>query len=324
VTVSSPATHAQINFGDLLQFGFVVHDDETDTVRSLERLTADSLWASGHLASTPPSSEAIVGMARLAAQSEQALVGTAVLLLPAYPPGIVAKQVAEVDRLSRGRTVLGIGVGGEYKSDFDIVQVPMAERGRRADEAVAVLRALWSGQIVSHPGPFFPMSGVRIHPGPVQQGGPPIVVAGRQPAAMRRAVRLGAGWMPYMYSPGRFARSVAEIRRLAADEGRDLANFGWFMWLTTHVRSDGALARHEAAAYLSASTGQDFTQIVDRVGAVGDPAEVLDQLRAYVDAGVRHFVFAPIPGDRLETPRRLMADITPALRVHLSRAASAG
>jgi alkanesulfonate monooxygenase SsuD/methylene tetrahydromethanopterin reductase-like flavin-dependent oxidoreductase (luciferase family) len=312
--VSDSTTHSQVSFADRLQFGFVVEGDEPGAARHTELMGADSLWAGGHLASTPPSPEAIVGLARLAVESERALVGTAALLLPAYPPGIVAKQVAEVDRISSGRVVLGIGVGGEYESDFKIVQVPLGGRGRRADEAITVLRALWSGQAVSHPGPLFPMSGVRIHPGPVQRGGPPIVVAGRQAAAMRRAVRAGDGWMPYMYSPERFARSAAEIRRLAEDSNRDLTGFGWFTWLTAHVRTDGALARHEAAAYLSASTGQDFGQLVDRVALVGDPAEVLDRLRAYVGAGVRHFVFAPIPGDRFETPRRLMGDILPALR----------
>ena len=146
-----------------LRFGFQVGADPT-TVARLESSGVDSLWSGGHVMSSNQSSDAIVSLARLATLSHRAQIGTAVLLLPLYPPAIVARQVADLDNFSDGRVILGVGVGGEYPQEFRACQVPMDERGRRADEGIAVIRKLWTGQQLSHPGPFFPMDDVRTHP----------------------------------------------------------------------------------------------------------------------------------------------------------------
>src|SRR5450631_3890784 len=157
----------------------------------LEGLPIDSLWAGGHVASRNPTPEAMVQLAALAAVTERVRVGTSILLLPLYPPAIVAKQVADLDRRTGGRVTLGNGVGGEYPQEFRACGVPVGERGRRTDEAIDLIRRLWTGEPVTHPGPFYAMEDVAILPPPRQPGGPPIVVAGRQPAAMRRAAWRG-------------------------------------------------------------------------------------------------------------------------------------
>src|SRR4051794_41307884 len=130
----------------------------------------DSLWVGGHVASPNPSPEGMVQLARLAALTERVWVGTAILLLPLYQPAIVAKQVADLDVATGGRVVLGVGVGGEYPAEFRACGVPIRERGRRTDEAIPLLRQLWTAEEVSHPGPAYPMEEVRIHPAPVQPG----------------------------------------------------------------------------------------------------------------------------------------------------------
>jgi probable F420-dependent oxidoreductase len=196
---------------------------------ALEAMPIDSLWVGGHVASPNQSPEGMVQLARLAALTDRVTVGTAILLLPLYPPAVVAKQAADLDRVTGGRVVLGIGVGGEYPAEFRACGVPIGERGRRTDEAIPLLRRLWTGEEISHPGPFHPMEEVRILPAPVQPGGPPIVVAGRQPVAMRRAATLGDGWMPYLYSARRFADSVRTVREEAEKAGRALRrpSSGW-------------------------------------------------------------------------------------------------
>src|SRR5260221_263766 len=88
-------------------------------VADLEDRGAASLWVGGHVASRNPSPEPMVWLARLFEQTSRTIVGTATLLLPLYPPGIVAKQLADLDRASNGRLAIGVGVGGEYTSDFD-------------------------------------------------------------------------------------------------------------------------------------------------------------------------------------------------------------
>src|SRR5207302_1651108 len=96
----------------------------------------------------------------------------------------------------------------------------------------------------------YPMPGVRIHPTPAQRGGPPIIVSGRKGPAMRRAAALGDGWMPYLYSPRRYAESVDRIRKAAAEAGRDLTDFQWTMFLFVPV-DDAARLMEEVVPRVS-------------------------------------------------------------------------
>ena len=277
-----------------LRFG-VLFNGEPQRAARLERQGFDSLWAGGHIAAASPTGEALTALARMSAVTERVLLGTAVLLLPLYPPAIVAKAVADLDRVTGGRVVLGVGVGGESPQEYRAVQVPRDTRGRRLDEAIPLLRRLWTAAPVTHEGRFYPMSDVRIHPAPARPGGPPVVVAGRQDAALRRAARLGDGWMPYLYSPRRYAASVAAITAAAAAAGRDLSRFGWYAMIFVNVNRDGDAARAEAARWLGRTYGPDFPPSGDRLAA-GTPAEVTSRLLAYAEAGVRHFVLCVAAG----------------------------
>jgi len=298
-----------------LSFGFVTTADRNE-VDALEALPIDSLWVGGHVASRNPTPEAMVQLARLAAVSSRVRIGTSILLLPLYPPAIIAKQVADLDRLTGGRITLGVGVGGEYEQEFRACGVPLEERGRRTNEAIPLLRRLWTAEEISHPGPLFPMEAVRIHPAPVQKGGPPIVVAGRQDVAMRRAARLGDGWMPYLYSPRAYAQSVERITSIAAEAQRDLSAFEWMQFLFTNVQDDAERAREEAAGFLGGTYSQDFRPMVDRVAAAGTPDQVAARVQEFVDAGARHVVFAiGASGDRLAMMRRILSEVVPRITI---------
>jgi alkanesulfonate monooxygenase SsuD/methylene tetrahydromethanopterin reductase-like flavin-dependent oxidoreductase (luciferase family) len=160
------------------------------------------------------------------------------------------------------------------------------------------------------------MEYVKVGPAPAQPGGPPIVVAGRQEAAMRRAALLGDGWMPYLYSPRRYAASVETVRQVAAAAGRDLTGFEWYAYVFVNVDPDGEEARRGAARSLGGQYNQDFKQMVDSVAAAGTPEEVTRKLTAFVDAGATHFIFTPSPGsgDADTVIRRLLEDVIPAVR----------
>jgi probable F420-dependent oxidoreductase len=300
---------------DRLQIGFVTGAGSEEAA-ALEALGVDSLWVGGHVSAPNPTTEAMVQLARLSALTRRVRIGSAILLLPLYPPGLVAKQVAELDRASGGRVTLGIGVGGEHEQDFRACGVPVKERGRRTDEAIPLIRRLWSGEEISHPGPFYPMERVRIHPPPAQAGGPPILVAGRKDPAMVRAARLGDGWFPYLYSPRGYAESVRRIRAVAEEAGRDLSRFEWLVYLFANVRDDAEAAKDELAAFLGGTYRQDFRQMVERVAAAGRPADVAARVQEFVDLGVRHVVFAvPASQDRAEVMRRLVAEVVPQVRL---------
>jgi probable F420-dependent oxidoreductase len=281
-------------------------------VATMEAMPIDSLWVGGHVASPNPTPEATVQLARLAALTERVRIGTAILLLPLYAPAIVAKQIADLDRATGGRVTLGVGVGGEYEAEFRACQIPTSERGRRTDEAIPLLRRLWTAEEITHDGRYYPMDAVRIHPAPIQPGGPPIVVAGRQEVAMRRAATLGDGWMPYLYSARRYARSVATIRSIADDAGRDLATFEWFAFVFVNVHDDGDVARGEAAGFLGGNYGQDFSQMLGSVALAGTPDEVTEGVQRFVDAGAQHLVFTPVTHTRqLDIAERLVTKVMP-------------
>jgi probable F420-dependent oxidoreductase len=298
-----------------LRFGFVTSTTRED-VEALEALPIDSLWVGGHVAAPGAIPEAMVQLARLSALTRRVRIGTSILLLPLYPPAIVAKQIADMDRETGGRVTLGIGVGGEYEAEFRACGIPVKERGRRTDEAIALLRKLWTAEEISHAGPYYPMERVRIHPAPAQPGGPPIIVAGRKEPAMIRAAKLGDGWMPYLYSPRAYADSVQRVRTVASELGRDLSRFEFMVFLFTTVRDDREAALRESAAVVGGTYNQDFNALADRLTAAGTPEQVAARVQQYLDAGARHIIFAPTArNDRLAMARRIVTDVVPRLIV---------
>ena len=143
--------------------------------------------------------------------TERITLGAGIVLLPLRHPSVVAKEFASLDYVSRGRLILGVGVGGEGEKDFEAVGVDPRERGARTNEAMRALRALFGPQPASFEGRFFSFAEVEIAPGSPRTGGPPLWVGGRSEAAIRRAAELGDGWIPIFVSPARFARGRGEL-----------------------------------------------------------------------------------------------------------------
>jgi probable F420-dependent oxidoreductase len=299
-------------------------EPERDWLAAAEQLPIDSIWQGGHILSPAYTGEAITRLALITAWTERVRVGTSILLLPLYQPVVVAKQLADLDSRSGGRVSVGVGVGGEFPAEFDAVGIPVAERGARTDEAMQVLRLLWKGGPVSHHGKFFNFDDIELRPvalrrgesPPVQPGGPPLLVSGRKEPAMRRAARLGDGWMPYLMSPSAYARSVSTIRQEAEAAGRDLNRFEWTMYLYTSIRSQGYRARDDVATFLGRGYGDKPQAMLDRIAPAGTPEEVAVRLQEYVDAGVRHFIISPAASeDTFEVIKLAAEEVLP--RLHL-------
>jgi probable F420-dependent oxidoreductase len=310
---------------DRIAFGAAaLPEPERDWLAAAEQLPIDSIWQGGHILSPAFTGEAITRLALITAWTERVRVGTSILLLPLYQPVVVAKQIADLDSRSGGRVSVGIGVGGEFPVEFEAVGVPVAERGARTDEAMQVLRLLWKGEPVSHHGKFFNFDDIELRPvslsrgesPPVQPGGPPLLVSGRKEPAMRRAARLGDGWMPYLMSPSAYARSVSTICQEAEAAGRDLSAFEWTMYLYTSIRSEGDRARHDVATFLGRGYGDKPQAMLDRIAPAGTPEEVAERLQEYVDAGVRHFIISPAaPENTFEVIKLAAEEVLPRLHV---------
>jgi len=287
----------------------VQHAFEPDLFRQLEEAGATALWVGGHVSSPYTTPEVIVRLAGLVEQTERVLLGTGVLLLPLYPPGLIAKQLADIDRASQGRLIVGVGVGGEQEGDFRACGVPVEERGSRTDESIPLLRKFWTAEPVQHEGKHFHYDNVTIQPAPTQPGGPPLIVSGRSGPARRRAALLGDGWMPHLYSVRQYRESVDEIKSLAAEAGRDLSTFSWVAFLAVSMDDDPVAARRAALEGFGRSYGQDVEQMLDKIAVVGTPEQVLAKMQDYVDAGARHLVVSAQQG------RQLLDELLPELRV---------
>jgi probable F420-dependent oxidoreductase len=153
-----------------------------------------------------------------AAVTERIRLATGVLILPQRHPLYVAKEAATLDRLSRGRAILGVGIGW-LEEEFRALGIPFAERVARSEEAIAALRALWSEGPCAFDGRYQRWAALESNPKPVQRPGVPIHVGGHVAAAARRAARLGDGFFPAQTQ--RLPELLRELRAECARIGRD-------------------------------------------------------------------------------------------------------
>ncbi len=147
-------------------------------------------------------------------------LGVGVMLLPLHSPVILAKRIATLDALSGGRMHLGAGMGWQ-REEYESIGVPYAERGRRLDESIGALRALWTQSPASFNGEFYRFHRVHSDPKPAQAAGVPILVGGSSELAARRAGRIGDGFFPHAISPDDLAHRIDTMRAAAREAGRD-------------------------------------------------------------------------------------------------------
>lgn len=227
-----------------------------DVVLEAERLGFDSVWLPEHLVfpvdmsgspfpgadhpPVPPSTpvfDAFAYLSFLAGRTERIRLGTNVYLLGLRHPFVAARAVQTLDRVSGGRAAVGVGAGW-LRSEWVAAGLDPRTRGRRLDEALAVCRRLWTEEVIAHEGEFFRFEPVMFEPKPVQRPHPPILVGGESPAALRRAARLGDGWLGLDHTPESVRPAIAQLRRLREEAGRADAPFEWICGGRIEERSD--------------------------------------------------------------------------------------
>ena len=285
-------------------------------IRAVEELGYDSFWTGEHIIYHRPIMEAVTMLTFAAALTSRIKIGPATLLLPLRHPTLVAKEFSCLDVLSKGRVVLTIGVGGDYPREFAGCGVPIKERGRRATEAIEIIRKYWSGERFDYDGQIFKLEDVNMLPTPVQPN-LPIWVSGRQEAPMKRAATLGDGWHPYMYTAKKCRDSFLRIKEMADEAGRTLPKnytFACFIYVSLH--SDVAEARRRAVEEMSYRYDQDFGELVDKYCAYGPPERIVEYLKDYVEAGANYLILAPImpPDERRAQLEQSGTEVLPALQ----------
>ena len=185
-----------------------------------------------------PILEALMALAHIAAVTERIGLGTEVLVLPQRQPVLVAKQVSTLDTLSDGRVRLGIGVGWQ-ESEYDALGEEFANRGKRMDEAIDLLRACWGDEQVDYGGAFYSATAMAMEPKPPQGARLPIWIGGASERALRRVAERGDGWMATAITePDAAARYKARIAAHAEAAQRDPAEIGYQMMLDVPPRDE--------------------------------------------------------------------------------------
>ena len=206
------------NHKDLLSKQYI-----RDTARMAEDLGFDSVWIPDHIIVPkaveerygPVYYDAMSVLAYLAGITSRVRLGTTVLVLPYRHPIVLAKQIASIDQLSDGRLIFGVGVGWA-EVEFAVLNLPFAERGRRTDEALRLMRTLWTQDNPTFAGPYHTFADILCQPQPVQQP-LPIWIGGNSRAALRRTAALAEGWHPIDLAPVALRQAWTTLELLSQD-----------------------------------------------------------------------------------------------------------
>lgn len=180
-----------------------------------EALGYASLWTFQRVLGPPDVLDPVAALAYVAGHTERIRLGTATLCAPFTAPAVLAKQLATVDVLSRGRVTVGLGMGW-MESEYAAAGVPFARRGARMDEYLRCLKALWTQDPVEFAGEFYTVPRTHFRPPPVQRPYPPLLLGGTLPAALRRAGRMADGWIASSrHDAAELPRAIATVRGAA-------------------------------------------------------------------------------------------------------------
>lgn len=202
-----------------------------------------------------PIIEALMLLSHAAAVTTRVGLGTEVLVLPQRDATLVAKQVATLDTLSGGRVRLGVGVGWQ-ESEYEAMGFDFADRGRRMDEAIDLLRAWWGDERVDLVSDHHRVVSMAMEPKPPQGRRLPIWVGGASAAALRRVVTRGDGWMGTAMTSEQMVSAIATIGRLAGEAGRDPSSIGLQAMLQSPPRDKAGMAFYADLSAVAARAGE--------------------------------------------------------------------
>lgn len=270
-----------------INFGACADPDVAARVaQAAEAAGLESLWTGEHVVlpdpQVPPSPSApevpfldpAVALTWVAAATTRILLGTGIIILPQRNPLVLAKELASVDVVSKGRLLFGIGAG-YLKPEFDALGAPFEHKSARTIDFLQAMLALWTQPKPAYEGRFVRFAGIQAFPRPVQRPHPPIVMGGHGPEALRRAVRHAQGWYGFALDPAATAQCLAGLRAAERDHGRPAELGPLEISVTPAAAIDretveryAALGVHRLIFYRPTSGMDDTLAVVDRIGAL--------------------------------------------------------
>jgi alkanesulfonate monooxygenase SsuD/methylene tetrahydromethanopterin reductase-like flavin-dependent oxidoreductase (luciferase family) len=280
-------------------------------VQTARDLGFKAVLANDHLIYSRPWLDAPTALAAILSDSGNMAVGSVILAI-ARGPVPMAKALAAIDVLSNGRLFVGFAPGSSPR-DYEIVSISYDERWKRFDEAIQVVRSLWSGDGVGFTGRFYSTGGIDLEPKPLQKPGPPISIGSwGSDAGLRRVARFADGWLASAYNtvPDQFAAALSRLRNELKIFGKDPASFPnalatMFMYIT----KDNAETERVLTETLGTLLNRPLEQLRERL-LLGSPEVCAEKLAAYEIAGVQRVFIWPIK-DEIEQLRIFKQKVMP-------------
>jgi probable F420-dependent oxidoreductase len=282
-----------------------------------ERWDVDSVWVSDRIAAPRPTLDPVVFMSFLASRMRNMKFGTSALVLPTRHPVVLAKQLATLDFLCRGRLLLVVGLGGDDSGDFTATGVRKEERGKRADEAIVLMKRLWTEEKVDFDGKFYATRDLTLLPRPYQKGGIPLWVGGRSRAALNRAGRLADGWLTSNCTAAEVGSGIEAIKRCAAETGRTIPDDHYGVLVPFFIARNREQALHAAGSTIRRR--EDLSPM--EFAALGTAQDVRSKIQSYIDVGASKFVMRPAgPKASLRSQVEILAnEVIPQIQTPFSK-----
>jgi probable F420-dependent oxidoreductase len=296
-----------ISIPQLLPDGRFDRSRFADYLVEAEQLGFQSGWVQEHVLGTTPVLAPLETLTFAAAVTSTLRLGCAVFVSSVHNPVQLAKALASLDQLSRGRVEVGLAVGAGDAASFG---VGVGERSARFEEGLELMKACWSERGFDRRGRFWQVENGSMEPKPFQKPYPPIWIGANRPKALRRAARLGDGFYGAGITPtSRFREQVAIVRAELVAAGRDPDRF--MIAKRVYISVDDDPAR--AVAALENGLKQLYgIPIPVEVGIAGPPAACAEQLADVIDAGAGLVQLNPVHDD-LQQMRRLAGEVVPRL-----------
>ncbi len=269
---------------------------DVDLIRNFvaraEELGFDSLWVQEQIISDSAILEPVTLLTYASALSNKLRLGTSVLLPVVRNPVQLAKSLATLDQLSKGRLTVGVGIGGPHVRE-NVFGVSNGHRARRFVEGLTVMKALWTQTRASFTGEFWQFADVPMEPKPVQQPHPPLWFGARDTIGLRRAARLGDGWMGAgSSSSADFAQQVSLLRRFLEAEKRDPTQFPISKRVYVAIDNDKWRAEQRLRQWFAVRYKR--AEMATQVSLWGSRQECVEQLTQLISAGARHLMLNPV------------------------------
>ena len=276
-----------------------------------EALGYDSGWVQEQVLGTAATLDPIPLLSYAAAVTQHMKLGTSVMLTVLRNPVTLAKSLASLDQLSQGRLILGVGLGG-YADIYSAFGMSRKGRTQRFEEGIELMKRLWTQDKVNFEGRFWQLEGQSINPRPLQNPHPPIWFGTRSVQALKRAVRMGDGWMGAGATPIQaFKEEVKLVRQLLEEDGRDPATFS----LSKRVYVAVDAGKNRAADRLRDWFGRYYRDpdMALRVSVIGNEEECAQRLGEVADQGIELLMLNPVY-DFEDQAERLAKDVLPKLK----------